>query len=266
MASIRNHIYQTLFAALQGNGGMIPENAVVSQCHSAGYDEDAVRAELGSLVAAGDLCATDGHVAPATEPGEEPLAIETHRGDESTPWQFAVTQTMEELVIEQARGPPEKFDPVEKRFTIDKQPVDDDPIEFHHEVNRRVWQEDPEQPYVKSQRSEGHIIELFYRDADGRHLDRPDPDKNEDGIPEAVEYEPTDHPGITVSSTFLRAEDGDDLKFTEEREYRIDKEILDAYAEVYVLSYYELNEESTEQALWDVDDAVAYRLLPTNDA
>ncbi|MDS0276564.1 hypothetical protein NDI85_02055 [Halomicroarcula sp. S1AR25-4] len=261
MASIRNHIYQTLFAALQGDGGMVPKETIIAKCRSVGYDEEAVRVELDSLVKAGDLCAVDGHVAPATEPGEEPIAIETYRGDESTPWQFAVTQTMDELLIEQARGPPEKFDPVEKRFTIENQPVGDDPVEFHHAVSRRVWQEDPEQPHVKSQRNEGRVIELFYRDPDGRHLDKPEPESNEDGVPEAVEFEPTGHPGLTVSSTFIRSEEGDDLKFTEEREYRLEREILDQYAEVYVLSYYELNEESTKQAVWEIDDAVAYRLV-----
>ena len=266
MASVRNHIYQTLFGALHGAVGMVSKDTVVSQCRSAGYGEDAVRAELDSLIAAGDLCAADGHVAPSTEPSGESLEIETHRGDESTPWQFTLTQTPTELVIEQARGPPEKFDPVEKRFTIEKQPLGEEPAEFHHAVNRRVWQEDPEQPHVRSQRSEGHIVELFYRDSNGRHLDRPDPEKNDAGIPEAVEFEPTGHPGITVSSTFIRSEDGDDLKFSEEREYRIDREILEKYAEVYVLSYYEVNEESTEQAVWDVDDAVAYRLVSSAES
>ncbi|MDS0284470.1 hypothetical protein [Haloarcula onubensis] len=266
MGSVRNHIYQTLFAALQDSSGMIPEDIVIRQCRSAGYDGDAVREELTSLVAAGDLCAADGHVAPATEPSQEPLEIETHRGDESTPWQFSLTQTPTDIVIEQARGPPEDFDPVEKRFTIEEQPLGEEPAEFHHAVNRRVWQEDPEQPHMRSQRSEGHIVELFYRDTTGRHLDRPDPEENEDGIPEAVEFEPTEHPGITVSSTFIRSEDGADLKFSEEREYRIDREILDKYAEVYVLSYYEVNEESTEQAVWDVDDATAYRLVSSAES
>lgn len=241
---------------------MVPKDAVVSQCLSAGYDENAVQTELASLIAAGDLCTADGYVAPASEPGREPLGIETYRGDTSTPWQFSLTQTPDEIVMEQARGPPEKFDPVEKRLTIEDQPVGDTPVEFHHAVSRRVWQEDPEQPHVRSQRSEGRIVELFYRDADGRHLDRPEPTESEDGIPEAVEFESTGHPGVMVSSTFIRADEGDELKFTEEREYRIDREILEKYAEVYVLSYYEVNEESTEQAVWDVDDAIAYRLVP----
>lgn len=65
-----------------------------------------------------------------------------------------------------------------------------------------------------------------------------------------------------MSSTFLRAEDGDEVKFTEERTYRVSPDIFEAYAEVYVLSYYEVNEESTEKTLWDIDEAVAYQLIP----
>lgn len=60
--------------------------------------------------------------------------------------------------------------------------------------------------------------------------------------------EPTGHPSITGSATFLRAEEGTEVKLTEERTYRVTSEIFDAYAEVYVLAYHEVNEESTENA------------------
>jgi len=64
--------------------------------------------------------------------------------------------------------------------------------------------------------------------------------------------------------TYIRAEDGNEVKYTEDRDYRITADILDTYAEVYVLSYYELNEESQARAVWKVDDAVAYRLNSGN--
>jgi hypothetical protein len=41
---------------------------------------------------------------------------------------------------------------------------------------------------------------------------------------------------------------------------RITEEPLDHDAEVYVLSYYELNEESQAKAVWKTDDTVAYHL------
>lgn len=239
---------------------MVAEDVIVANCLAAGYSEAAVREELTTLVASGELCEADGHYARATEPEDESLDIKTHRGDDSTPWQFSVKRTSDEIIITQARGPPEKFDPVVKRFTIEDCSLGAQPVEFHHAVTRRVWQEDPANPHVRSQRSEGHIIEFLYRDPDGWHLARPDPPDYLSSGGEAT-YEPTGHPGLTVSATFLRAEEEDEVKFTEERDYRVAGELLDAYAAVYVLAYHEVNEESVENAEWAVENAVAHRLV-----
>jgi hypothetical protein len=177
------------------------------------------------------------------------------------PWQFSLVRTGDELILTQARGPSEKFDPVLKRFAIEERSLGDDPIEAHHSVIRRVWREDSTRPHVRSQRSEGHIIELLYRDPTGRHLARPDQREDTATTPDDSEYHPTDHPGVYVSTTFIRSEDGADMKYTEERDYRITAELLEQYAEVYLLSYYEVNEESVDRATWKTEEAVAYRLV-----
>jgi len=41
----------------------------------------------------------------------------------------------------------------------------------------------------------------------------------------------------------------------------VNADVLDEYAEVYVLSYYEENEESLESLRWNIADAVAYQLV-----
>jgi hypothetical protein len=262
MASLRNCIFKILSYNSQGGGRMVSAEVIVANEQAARYTERAIRDELATLLDTGQLCAADGHYARPTKPSDRSLAVETYRGGDSTPWQFSVTRTEDALTITQARGPPEKFDPVIKEFTVKKRPLGAEPIEFHHAVSRRVWQEDPEQPMVKSQRSEGHVIELFYRDPTGRHLTQPEPPDEDTTNGDDADFKPTGHPGLTVASTFLRAEEANDLKFTEEREYRVSAAIFEAYAEVYVLSYYEVNEESFENAQWEVEDAVAHRLVP----
>lgn len=262
MTSVRNHIQKALFYNSQGGSRMVPVGIVVANCRLAGYEEATVRDELAAMVADGELCEADGHYARATEPGDEPLDIETYRGSDSTPWQFSLTLTADELVVRQARGPPEKFDPVVKRFTVEERPLDDDPLEVQFSVDRRVWQEDPDQPQIKSHRSEGHIVELFYRDPTGRHLTRPDPADGNSPPETNGEFVPTGHPGVTVSATYLRAEEETETKYTGEREYRITEDILDGYAEVYVLTYHEVDEESFENDRWEIADAVAHRLVP----
>jgi hypothetical protein len=217
-----------------------------------------VKQQIETLVESDYLSEADNHYALA---GASNLPLTTHRGNESTPWQFSLVRTTDEILISQAKAGPEKFDPVIKRFDIEKSPVSEDPIEFHHAVSRRVWEEDSDQPHIKSQRSEGRIFELLYRDPDGWHLARANPDDEPSDSETKSEYVSTEHPGVNVSSTYIRAEDDDGIKYTEDRDYRITAAILDKYAEVYILSYYELNEESHEKAVWKVDDAVAYRLV-----
>lgn len=258
MSTLKDEIFTTLFKNGRDGTEMVPASTIVSNCVSAGYEESAVKQQVEALVESGSLSEADNHYALARAAS---LSLTTHRGDESTPWQFSVVRTDGEIMISQAKAGPEKFDPVLKRFDIEKYPVSEDQVEFSHSVSRRVWQEDPERPHIKSQRSEGRIFELLYRDPDGWHLARADPDDEPSDSADNPEYESTEHPGVTVSSTYIRAEDGDEIKYTEDRDYWITADILDKYAEVYVLSYYELNEESQERAVWKVDDAVAYRLV-----
>lgn len=199
-----------------------------------------------------------------TLPAGEQLEIATHRGDESTPWQFSVTRTASEIVITQARGKPEQFDPVIKRFTIEDRSVGEIPVEFHHAIIRRVWTEDPDRPQIKSSRSEGRQVEFLYQDDDGWHLAQPEAESGQSSFTEPSAYEPTKLPGVTASSTFLRASQDGETKYAEERDYRVTSEILDEFSEVYVLSYHEVNEESVEDVLWEVANAFAYRLIPKN--
>lgn len=258
MSSIEDEIVTTLFKDGRDGTEMVPVSTILSECVSAGYEASAVEQQVAALVDSGLLSEADDHYALA---GAASLSVTTHRGGESTPWQFSLVRTDGEIMISQAKAGPEKFDPVLKRFDIESHSVSEESVEFHHAVSRRVWQEDPKQPHIKSQRSEGRIFELLYRDPDGWHLARANPDDEPSDAADNPEYETTDHPGVTVSSTYIRAEDGNEVKYTEDRDYRITADILDTYAEVYVLSYYELNEESQARAVWKVDDAVAYRLV-----
>jgi hypothetical protein len=257
MATVQDEILTTFFKEGRDGTEMLPSSVIISECEAAGYDASAVEDELATLVERGQVSRGGDHYAIA---GAAEVSLTTHRGDDSMPWQFSLVRTPDEILISQAKAGPDKFDPVLKRFTIEATPVGAGHVDFHHSVSRRVWQENPEQPHIKSQRSEGRIFELLYRDPDGWHLARPDPDDETTGTTESSEYGPTDHPGVTVSATYLRSEEDGELKFTEDRDYRITEDILNRYAEVYVLSYYELNEESQEKAVWKTEDAVAYHL------
>lgn len=262
MSTLQDEILTTLFKDGRDGTELVPVSIIVSSCESAGYEKAAVTQQLDAFVESGVLCEAADHYGLTRTTS---LPVATHRGNESTPWQFSLVRTDDGIMITQAKAGPEKFDPVLKRFEIDKQPVSEESVEFHHSVSRRVWQEDPEQPHVKSQRSEGRIFELLYRDPAGWHLARADPDDEPADPEDNPRYEPTEHPGVTVSSTYIRTEEDDEVKYTDDRDYRVTADILDNYAEVYVLSYYELNEESHERAAWKVDDAVAYRLVSESE-
>jgi hypothetical protein len=257
MTTIETEILTTFFKDGRDGTEMVPAATIISECNAAEYQESTVRDELASLVEQSRLSEAGNQYAIT---GAASLSLATHRGNNSTPWQFSLVRTGDELMISQAKAGPDKFDPVLKRFTIEEHPVGDDYVEFHHSVSRRVWQEDPEQPHIRSQRSEGRIFELLYRDPDGWHLARADPDDEPTDTTESTDYEPTEFPGVTVSSTYLRSEEDTEVKYTEDRDYRITKELPEQYATVYVLSYYELNEESHEQAVWKTEDGVAHRL------
>jgi hypothetical protein len=79
---------------------------------------------------------------------------------------------------------------VVKRFPIEKRVLGTDPLEFEHALSRRVWDESPDQPAAQSQRREGRVVEFLYRDPEGRHLVRPEPQG--DTAPEAT-FQPTGH-------------------------------------------------------------------------
>ncbi|KAB1184822.1 MULTISPECIES: hypothetical protein [Haloferax] len=189
------------------------------------------------------------------------LDIASYMGDNSYPWQFSVTRSTNEIVITQARGPEDKFDPVIKQFEIKDSPIDDEPQSFQHTVIRRVWTEDPNEPNVRSQRSEGRIVETLLHDKRGWHLDRPEPRSPIESSDWETTYYQTNYPGITVSDGTIRSQTEDELQFTEERNYRISKELFETYDSGYVLSYHEVNEESRSCGMWETANATAYRLL-----
>ncbi|WP_224333524.1 hypothetical protein [Haloprofundus halobius] len=175
-----------------------------------------------------------------------------------------MTRKTDNIVIEEARGPTDQFEPVTKKFAIESQELGSTSLSFEHSVSRRVWQEDERQPAVRSQRSQGRVFEILYRASDGWHLDQPEP-SIDDALPDTEgTIVPTRHTGISVKATFVRSEVGTDLKFTEEREYYITNDIFDDYETIYVLSYNEVNEESTENLVWTVDNATAYKLIQTS--
>ncbi|WP_416838751.1 hypothetical protein [Haloferax sp. DFSO52] len=191
---------------------------------------------------------------------QEQLDIASYMGDTSFPWQFSVTRSSDRIEITQARGPEDKIDPVVKRFAIEDSPLKSEPQSFQHTVIRRVWSEDSSEPDVRSQRSEGRIVEFLLHDESGWHLDRPDPHTPVKGLDTETTYYQTAYPGITVSNATVRSKADDELKFTEEREYRISRELFERYDSGYVLSYHELNEESHSGAFWETANEVAYRL------
>jgi hypothetical protein len=261
MASLRDQIFKAIaFNSQQGNR-MVPVEIIVANCQTGGNTAEAAQEELAVMIEDGELCEVDDHYDRATNLPTGDLRLDTYRGGEGTPWQFALERTADELVIEQARGPPEKFDPVVKRFAIEERVLGPDPLEFEHAVSRRVWDESPEQPAVRSQRQEGRVVEFLYRDPEGRHLVRPEPQG--ETAPDAT-LQPTDHEGITVDATYLRHEDETDCdtRYVGERTYRVSQAAFDTHAEVYVLTYDVLNEESEAGAVWDVENAVAHRLIP----
>jgi hypothetical protein len=190
----------------------------------------------------------------------EPIEVATYRGSDGKPWQFGVTRYDGELLITQARAGPEKFDPVLKRFPIEKRTIGNEPLVFSHTVSRRVWSEDPVNLHVQSQRSEGLRTQLLYADTDGWHLIQPtdfgDPSEAADGS-----FEPTQLNGVAVRSALLRSETDGETKATVEHEYRITAEVFDACDRLYALSYYEANEESFDRLQWDIADATAYEIV-----
>lgn len=151
------------------------------------------------------------------EPHGARRAVVTYRGGESTPWRFSVSRTDDEIVVTQARGPPEQFDPVVERFRIEPYELGGSPTTFDYPVIRRVWTEAGSDTGVQSQRSEGRIFELLYLADDGWHLDRPEP--LVDGpLPDTDgKRVGTRHHGVSVRATYLRSEDDGDREFTEER-------------------------------------------------
>ena len=258
MATLQDEILTTFFKDGRDGTEMIPASLIISECNAAGFDTADIEDAIAELVIEGRLSEAGNHYGIAEA---APISLATHRGRDSTPWQFSLLRTDDEILVTQAKAGPEKFDPVLKRFTIERHPLGDGNVEFHHAVSRRVWQTAAHKPHVKSQRSEGRIFELLLRDPAGYHLDRVNPDDEPTESVGSPEFVSTDHPGVRVSSTYLRAKQENETKYTEDRDYQITKEILESYAEVYVLSYYELNEESRTRCVWKTDDTVAYRLV-----
>lgn len=194
----------------------------------------------------------------------DPISLETYRGSKtSRPWQFGLTRCDGQLLITQARASPDKFDPVLKRYPIEKQTLGDEPLVFSHTVSRRVWSEDPLNLHVQSQRSEGLRTQFIYEDSAGWHLIQP---KAVDDLDESADqpFESTQLDGVSVRSALLKANEDGEVKSTVEHEYRITEDVFDACDQLYALSYYEANEESFDNLQWDIADATAYEIVNGN--
>lgn len=196
----------------------------------------------------------------APPPVGEPIVVDTYRGSAGKPWQFGITRYEDQLLITQARAGPEKFDPVLKRFPIQPQVIEDGPLVFSHTVNRRVWNEDPLNQHVQSQRSEGLRTQFLYSDSDGWHLIQPKslgkPAESTDAV-----FKPAQLAGVSVRSSLLRSEAEGDTKATVEHAYRVTENVFDACSCLYVLSYHEANEESLDRLQWEIADATAYEIV-----
>ncbi|WP_229126534.1 hypothetical protein [Halapricum desulfuricans] len=190
----------------------------------------------------------------------EPILIATYRGSTSKPWQFGLTRYNGQLLLTQARAGPAKFDPVLKRFPIETQPLGDQPLVFSHTVSRRLWSEDPVNPHVQSQRSEGLRTQFLYNDTDGWHLIQPKGLDTADDVDDDS-FEPTQLDGVSVRSALLRSETDGEMKTTVEHEYRIIPKALEVCERLYALSYYEANEESLDNLQWDIAEATAYDIV-----
>jgi hypothetical protein len=219
---------------------------------------------LGVIVD-GDLyrpAAVEGTEETATDVGN-PIFVETYRGSTGKPWQFGITRIGEQLLLTQARAGPAKFDPVLKQFPIERQVIGAEPLVFSHTVSRRLWTEDPVNPQIQSQRSEGLVTQFLYREDGDWHLIQPKAGNPSDD--ESASFEPTPLNGVSVRSSLLRAEMDGETKATVEHEYRVTDAVLNACDCVYVLSYYEANEESVDRLQWDIADATAYEILPAEN-
>ncbi|QSG16309.1 hypothetical protein [Halapricum desulfuricans] len=190
----------------------------------------------------------------------EPIPIATYRGSTSKPWQFGLTRYNGQLLLTQARAGPSKFDPVLKRFPIETQPLGNQPLVFSHTVSRRLWSEDPVNPHVQSQRSEGLRTQFLYNDADGWHLIQPKGLDTADDA-DSDSFESTQLDGVSVRSALLRSETDGEMKTTVEHEYRITPTALEVCERLYALSYYEANEESLDNLQWDIAEATAYDIV-----
>lgn len=191
----------------------------------------------------------------------EPLRIKTYRGSKtSRPWQFGVTRHDEQILLTQARAAPPKFDPVLKRFPIEKQVLGDESLVFGHTVSRRVWSEDPVNVHVQSQRSEGLRTQFLYEDSEGWHLIQPKA-LAESTDKEDSSFESTQLDGVSVRSSKISADADGESKATVEHEYRIAAGALDSCSSLYALSYHEINEESIDRLVWDIADATAYDIV-----
>lgn len=261
MTSLRDTIQDVLRSTSQRGRSCVSEAAVVESGVDAGFDPSTVTRELAEMVDEGIVREENGSYAWIGGGEAEMLSVATYRGSSSTPWQFVATRTGDCITVQQARGPEEQFDPVVRVFDIEAQRVADESVEFHHAAVRRVWSEEGSDPHVQSQRSESRTIEFLYRDGEGWHFAQPVSAKTQGSLVDTDGFEPTTHPGLMVSATYLRSETESAVQFTEERTYRVTPAFVDAYPDVYVLSCVEVNEESTERLLWEVEDAVAYRLI-----
>ncbi|WP_336361588.1 hypothetical protein [Haladaptatus sp. ZSTT2] len=107
---------------------------------------------------------------------------------------------------------------------------------------------------------EGQPVLFLYRPAGENTWHIIQPGSNDGSIEDTEVFRATAYRGIEVQGTFIRSEANGELRFAEERQYRVLKSVLDNWAELYVLVCHEVNEESVAADLWEVENAVAYNV------
>lgn len=193
-------------------------------------------------------------------PDGDELEVVTYMGDAQSLWQFSAVRTVDEIIITQARGPSPDYEPFVTKHTIEQVAIAGEPIVMEETICRKIWSQ---RTGTQSQRSDGRFIEILYRDRDGWHIDRPSTD-----LPtsrsrfEFHGFDPTDYPGIEVASGRLTSTEQSVHRYLESNRYRFGEAVHDAFEELLILAYDEVNEESMDHNEWYVENPTAYSVGP----
>lgn len=127
MSTLTDEILTTFFKNNRDGTEIIPDSVIISGCKAAGYETSEAEDKLKTLVETHRLSEAGDHYGISRM---NSLSLKTHCGTDSTPWQFSLVRTADEIMLTQAKAGPEKFDPVLKRFTIEDQPIDNDDDDY----------------------------------------------------------------------------------------------------------------------------------------